>query len=220
MCIRDSAPTGWGTQAIDANLDSWPDLVATNGHVDDHRERGGPYKMSPQFFLNRAGHFEELIPQELGGWFKKKFLGRGLARIDWNMDGHPEFVVSNIGDPASLLTNKSTDVGNQISVRLHATTTSRDALGTRLRIVRNDVTNERQLYGGDGVMACNERLVQFGLGAASTIDRLEIEWPSGAQSVVNNPTINSVLTITEGLTTATVSSNQELSSIEVGVTTK
>lgn len=207
--------TGWGTQSLDANLDGWPDLAVTNGHVDDHRERGGPYKMKPQFFINQAGKFSELRSQELGGWFDNEYLGRGLARLDWNQDGLPEFVVSNVRDQASLLTNRSTETGNHLTVRLHATATSRDALGTRLRVEYEDQSRQRQLHGGDGVMACNERLVQFGLANMDAVDRLVIEWPSGQKSIIESPPLNCVVTITEGINTATVCAQKNLTAVAV-----
>src|SRR5204862_536023 len=79
---------GFGTQFLDGELDGLPDLVVTNGHVSDRRSKGVPYEMPPQYFQNiGGGRFEEPKRQLLGAYFGGKYLGRGLARIDWNRDG-------------------------------------------------------------------------------------------------------------------------------------
>ena len=103
---------GWGTQFLDADLDGHPDLVVTNGHVDDYRDDGGEYHMRPQFLRNTGGgRFLELPAGEIGPYFGRKHLGRGLARLDWNGDGRMDFAVANIGEPAALVTNASAGVG-------------------------------------------------------------------------------------------------------------
>jgi tetratricopeptide (TPR) repeat protein len=195
---------GWGTQFLDADLDGHPDLVVVNGHVDDYRSRGGEYHMYPQFFRNMGGgDFEELSAEDAGAYFGKKFLGRGLSRLDWNGDGKMEFVASNIGDPASLLKNRS-QTGHYLNVRLHATRTARDAIGTVVTVKTGDRLSRKQLFAGDGYMASNERVLQFGLRTAQSIDELTIEWPSGTQLVLRDPPVDATLELVEDATVATV----------------
>lgn len=198
-----SAPSypfvSWGTQFLDADLDGRSDLVVVSGHVDDFRDEGGWYHMRPQFFHNTGeGRFQELFADEIGGFFGELYLGRGLARLDWNRDGRMDFAVSNIGQRASLVTNESTDVGHFLNVRLHAATTARDAIGTDVEVITEDGRWWKQLLAGDGFMASNERLLQFGLGARQNVTRLEVEWPSGARTTIPNPPIDVTLELYEG----------------------
>lgn len=190
--------TGWGTQSLDANLDGFPDLVVANGHVDDYRDVGGEYHMRPQFFQNLGGRFEELTNGAGGVWFTQKFLGRGLARVDWNIDGRPEFVVSNINAPVSVLVNKTSEAGHFLNVRLVSIHNGRDAAGTFVELELNGRSIVKQLTVGDGYMASNERVVQFGLGNETSVSRLTIRWPSGLTSSFNHPGINSTWIVVEG----------------------
>ncbi len=148
--------TGWGTQSLDADLDGWPDLVLVNGHVDDYRDVGGEYHMRPQFFRNLGGRFQEMTAQELGPWFGEKYLGRGLARVDWNLDGLPDFIVSNMNAPVSVMKNTTKAPGRFLKFRLHATLTARDSIGARVSVRTKDGDFTRQLMAGDGYMASNE----------------------------------------------------------------
>jgi len=204
--------TGWGTQSLDADLDGWPDLVIANGHVDDYTDEGGAYHMRPQCFRNRNGRFQEQMPEIVGPWFAEKYLGRGLARVDWNMDGLPDFIVSNINSPLAVMENTSTNTGHSLKIKLVATQTARDAIGARvsLHISGRDVT--RQLTGGDGYMASNEHVVHFGLGDAERVKQVTIHWPSGAMSLLDSVPSNSFLTIVEGSNLATLSEQSRLTS--------
>ncbi len=162
---------GFGTQFLDAELDGWPDLVVTNGHIDDFSFRGDPFLMRPQFFSNRGdARFEEATPATLGPWFATEQLGRGLAVLDWNRDGLEDFVVSHIDSPAALLTNRTGSAGRSLAVQLRGTQSARDAIGATVEVKSGDRTWTRQLTAGDGYQACNERRLVFGLGERTEID--------------------------------------------------
>jgi tetratricopeptide (TPR) repeat protein len=193
------AYVGWGTQFLDADCDGEPDLVATNGHVDDLRPEGGEYQQRPQFYRNvGSGRFVELAAPEIGDYFGRKSLGRGLARLDWNRDGRMDFVVSNIGSRAALVTNRTAGAGHFLSVRLHARTTARDAIGSIVEVEAGGRTWSKQLVAGDGYMASNERLLQFGLGQAAAISSLRVLWPSGDTTTLRDLPIDATVELVEG----------------------
>lgn len=195
---------GWGTQFLDADLDGNPDLVIANGHVDDYRERGGQYHMWPQFFRNLGrARFEQLPAAEVGDYFDHKYLGRGLVKLDWNLDGRMDFAVSNIGDPVSLVTNRSQNTGHFLNFRLHARNSPRDALGARLTLTAGDKRWTKQLTAGDGFQASNERLIQFGVAGVTQIDRIEIEWPSRSITSLSGVPVDATYEIVENQHLAT-----------------
>ncbi len=176
--------TGFGTQFIDANLDGWPDLVVANGHVDDYTKRhiSIPYRMRPQFYANLGtGRFAELAPHELGDYFERRRLGRGLARLDWNRDGREDFAVSHLDSPAALVTNQSPQTGHFLALTLRGVRSSRDAVGAVVRVTAAGRTQMQQITAGDGYYASNQKQLIFGLAEADSIDELQIRWPSGLE---------------------------------------
>lgn len=191
---------GWGTQFLDADRDGHVDLVLTNGHVDDYRDEGGEYHMRPQFFRNTGhGQFEELPPEAVGSYFAEKYLGRGLAKLDWNRDGLVDFAVSNIRQPAMLLTNRTEHPGHYLNVRLTGTISSRDAIGAIVTIHTSSGTRRKWLTAGDGFQASNERIVQFGLGDQTKVESAMIEWPSGRVMKLTNVPVDGTLHLFESL---------------------
>ena len=190
---------GFGAQFIDGELDGWPDLILTNGHVQDFTKKGTPFQMRAQYYRNLQGKsFEELFSQTLGPFFDRKSLGRGMARLDWNRDGREEVVISHTGSPAALLTNETTPCGHYLTLQLRGVTSSRDAIGAicELQVGKRKLT--RQLTAGDGYQASNQRQLVFGLGEATHIDKLSIRWPSGTTQTYTNVAVDTEYTAVEG----------------------
>jgi tetratricopeptide (TPR) repeat protein len=189
----------FGAQFLDGELDGWPDLIQTNGHVDRSYDPGVPDLMPPQYFKNLGnGKFGELSGRSLGPYFQKQYLGRTIAVLDWNRDGKEDAVVSHLDAPAALLTNRTQDTGHYLAVRLCGRVSSRDAIGATVVLSVGDRTWTRQVIGGNGYLASNERKIIFGLGRAERIDRLHIRWPSGMKQAFENLPADRELTIVEG----------------------
>jgi hypothetical protein len=171
---------GFGAQFLDGDLDGILDLVVTNGHVEDLSAQQTPYRMRPQYFRGLGGgKFAEVPPGELGDYFQGEYLGRGLARVDWNRDGREEFVVSHMGAPAALVANTSSETGHFLALQLRGIRSARDAIGAQVAV---EVGGRRQiqwLLGGDGYHATNQRQLIFGLGDQERVEKLHVRWPSG-----------------------------------------
>tara|TARA_R110002111_G_scaffold2705_5_gene18050 strand:- start:39040 stop:42003 length:2964 start_codon:yes stop_codon:yes gene_type:complete len=190
---------GFGTQCLDAELDGWLDLVVANGHVLDLSAGGTPYQMAPQYFRNVGqGTFKEVAAGKLGDYFEQAYLGRGLARLDWNRDGRPDFVVSNINAPASLVTNLTVTPNHYLAIQLCGVTSSRDAIGAVVTVRTSQRVQVQQLTAGDGFQATNQRQLLFGLGDETTILELNVRWPSGKHSTYLNVPVDRELKLIEG----------------------
>ncbi|MDA1053386.1 MAG: FG-GAP-like repeat-containing protein [Planctomycetota bacterium] len=201
---------GFGTQFVDADLNGHLDLIVTNGHIDDLRDEGTPYQMPPQFFRNQGDGFRLLPAESLGSYFEGSYLGRGLARIDWNRDGLEDVVISHLDAPAALLENTTGDSGHGLVVRLRGTLSDRDAIGTTVTAEAGGSVFLHQLTAGDGYQASNQRIVVLGLDAAASIDRLRVRWPSGTVQEFADVQADGEVVIIEGQSKlVTVSSKAE-----------
>jgi len=184
---------GFGTQFLDANLDGWPDLFVANGHIDDLSESGQPFEMPAQFFLNTGGTFTEAANAAP----LRSTVGRAAARIDWNRDGREDIIVANQHSPVQLLTNHTASAGRSLALQFRATSSSRDAIGTIVRIQSGHQTITRQLTAGDGYMASNERQIIVGLDPLQKIEMITIFWPGGVVQQLLSPELPQRVTIVE-----------------------
>ena len=190
---------GWGTQFVDADLDGQLDLILTNGHVERFPDRQALYEMPAQYLHNTGGgRFLELKSDRVGEFFDKHVLGRGMARLDWNRDGLNDVLISHMDAPVALLTCTSPTHGHYVALRLRATGSARDAIGTQLTLKVAGRSLYRQQTAGDGYMASNQRQLIFGTGAETSVGPLVIRWPSGHVDTFPTLPVDCELMLVEG----------------------
>lgn len=54
------------------------------------------------------------------------------------------------------------------------------------------------VLSGGSYLSSNDFRVHFGLGDVTTVDRVEIHWPSGAVEQLKLPAVDRILTVEEG----------------------
>ncbi len=180
--IRDISYSllGFGCQSLDADLDSWQDIVVTNGHVDDFRHQGTPYQMRPQLLQNLGDiKFRDLPPEEAGDFFQGEYLGRGLAVLDWNNDLKPDFCVSHLDCPSALVTNVSTAPNYSFAFSLVGKSLDRSGVGSIIRVSTGSEVQTFQVHGGGGYESANDPRQIVGTGPVEEVPLVEVAWPNG-----------------------------------------
>lgn len=178
------AMVGFGTESLDYNNDSAIDLAICNGHIEDLIHKGAHFQMPTQLF---AGTLTQFVKQDVDGdeYWDNLHMGRGLITCDWNRDGWLDLVVTDLHEPLVLLENQSANGNHWLQLQLVGTKAERDAIGARVEISWTDSNGlQKQMQTvqtGDGYLSKNEALVSFGLGAATTINRLVVRWPDGSK---------------------------------------
>jgi tetratricopeptide (TPR) repeat protein len=201
MGLRDASlpMLSFGTQFIDFELDGRLDLIVANGHVDDFRYKGTPYKMRPQAFANRGnGRFVELDPRSMGPFFEGEYLGRSVALLDWDRDGKEDFAMLLLYEPSALLVNRTPTTGHYLHLHLRGVQCERDAIGTTVHATVRGRRLVRQLIAGNGFQCSSQRTVHFGVGDAARIDQLVVKWPSGVEQTFDNVPVDREVILLEG----------------------
>lgn len=169
---------GFGISVFDAANQGRPYVAMANGNVNDFRPFY-PFAMPTRLFEARPGGRLVDVSEQAGPPWAVTRLGRGLATGDLDNDGRMDLVVVNQNEPLAYFHNRSERGGHFATFRLEGKASNRDGVGARLTLFSQGRRQTAQrLGGGSYLSACDGRLY-FGLGAADSIDRLEVRWPSG-----------------------------------------
>ncbi len=177
---------GFGTQFLDADLDGNYELFVTNGDIEDRSRQGLAYRMPAQLFTLAGNRFREIPGNGVGKYFQQKWVGRAAALWDWNRDGQSDLLVGHLDAPAALLTNTTPHAGQYLALTLVGVKSNRDAIGTTIRAKLGNRRLIRQLAGGDGYQASNQRTITIGTGQNQVLDELSVHWPKGGMQKFKN----------------------------------
>ncbi len=190
---------GFGTEWIDFDNNGTQELIITNGHVDEVETKDIAYYMQPQLFeLDQAGSWKLIPNQDLGDYFEAEHLGRALATLDADRDGLSDVAITHLYAPTTLLMNRSQQTGQSITLRLVATASQRDAIGTKVSLNVEGRKIHHQLFAGDGYMCSNQRHLLIGTSQQSNIESIQISWPSGRTETIGPIAAGNEVIIVEG----------------------
>ena len=192
---------GWGCAFFDFDNDGWKDLLLVNGHVFPEVERKKldiHFKDRRILYHNlRNGKFEDLS-EKAGPGILDAHSSRGIAVGDIDNDGVVEVLINNQGERPSLLKQTAKARGNWVLVQLTGTKSNRSAIGAKVRLTAGGMTQTDEVRSGGNFISQSDLRLHFGLGEATRIDKIEIEWPSGLKEEKVGLEVNRVLAFTEG----------------------
>jgi hypothetical protein len=193
----------FGLLFVDLDLDGRLDLLQTNGHLEDEIARVDPsqsYRQEPQLFWNAgADASRTFIPLEAAriGELAIQLVGRASAYADIDGDGDLDVVMTQTGGRPYLFRNDQATGHHWLRVVVtgNGTTVNRSAIGTWIELETAGYVRRQQVMPTRGYQAQSESAVTFGLGAESTIDRLEIFWPDQTTQRIEVSEVDRLLTI-------------------------
>ena len=187
----------WGVDFIDFNNDGWLDLFIANGHLDDNIAEIDPIGTYPQpnqlFLSDRGVGFLESPDAAVA----QQKVSRGAAFGDIDNDGDIDIVISNLKDAPTVLRNDGGNASQWLAIKLIGTHCNRDAIGARVTLVSEGLTQMREVKSGSGYLSQNDLRLHFGLADATQVDTLTVRWLCGRVQTLQNVGTNQVLVISE-----------------------
>ena len=196
--------TGFGTAWFDFDNDGWLDLLVANGEIRTQEalvRANDPFPLHQpnQLFRNLGtGRFAQ-VSSEAGSGFELSEVSRGAAFGDVDNDGDADVLVTNNNGPARLLINNVGQRNRWVGLRLVGGPGGRDMLGARVGVFRAEGSVLWRRARADGSYAsANDPRVLVGLGAAASISRVRVVWPSGRVEEWPDVDVDRWTTLTEG----------------------
>lgn len=194
--------SGFGVKFFDFDLDGDEDLLMANGHPDDMVDAyGGPVRYLEPLLLfeNAHGRFRD-ISRYAGPVFRKGLAGRGLAVGDYDNDGRPDAVVTTNGGSPLVLRNRSGREHHWVGLTLENLFGNRDGIGVKITWSAAGKTGTRLINSGGSYLSSHDRRQVIGLGKATRVDWLEIQWPppEGQSERITDLPVDRYLRIRQG----------------------
>ena len=216
----------WGGLLFDANNDGLTDLYVCNGinhdlinqdfldfSANDIMQKmiatgkkedlnGIVDKMPTVHILNRAFENEGKLKFTDAGvkWgFTTASFSNGAAYGDLDNDGDLDLVINNVNQPAFIYKNNAREINhnNYIGISLEGTAKNRFAVGSKIKIYKDDQILTRELIPSRGFQSSMDYKIIIGLGKFTTVDSMTVQWPDLSYSTYLHPQLNKVYVLKE-----------------------
>ena len=189
-----SGKGGWGAAFFDYDNDGDLDIVSANGTAEEL------VLQYPLLLENDGkGNFRD-SGKESGAYFNTRRSGRGLAVLDFDNDGNMDVIINHVDliSTPSLLHNEGGNGNHWLGMRLIGKNGPSSAIGARVTVTAG---GKKQVFVNQwsaSYLSNNDPRIHAGLGQASNIDMVEIDWPDGTHEIFSRLLPDRYLNIKQG----------------------
>lgn len=172
---------------VDFDNDGWVDLIYSGGVHRYYRNNGdGTFSEVENMFPNS----DTMHSFGIGDLNKDGFLDVYASYGNTYVNPDPN-------NPDVLWMNDGND-NNWIGFDLEGTESNSDAVGAKAKIYGPWGVQVREVRAGESYGIVNSFHLNFGLGSNEEVELVQIQWPSGNVTVIENPEINTYHQVIEG----------------------
>jgi len=189
-----SEDTGYWTGGYwgDYDNDGWIDLLVLGHYFYE------PY-LNRLYHNNGDGTFTRVTDEVVA---TDEEPSSAAAWSDHDRDGDLDLFIANVNNHNNTMYENLGNSNHWIQIKLEGTISNRSGIGTKIRLLAQlsdeSVWQMREMSSENGFMSQGELVAHFGLGNATLIDTILIEWPSSYTDTLLNVAADQFLLITEG----------------------
>jgi hypothetical protein len=217
----------WGTSIGDLNADGYEDIFVTAGMGYPFRyginsvllNEAGKRFFDSEFLLGveprkdrrtqklwfalDCDGTDKAHPECAGQSGRVTLMGalssRSSAIFDLDGDGDLDIVTNDLNDRPQILISDLTQRKpvHFLKIKLVGAKSNRDGLGATVKVRAGDRVLTQYSNGKSGYLSQSSLPLYFGLGEATKMDAVDVQWPSGKKQTLVKVPINSLLRITE-----------------------
>ncbi len=205
----------WSTLIADFDNDGLKDVFVSNGVDRDYTNQDARIKLKSVMKEGKSMTMDEVLntfPSEKKSNFIFKNNGDltfsesikdwgledpnfsyGATYADLDNDGDLDLITNNVEDKAGVYKNNSTN--NYVQLKLKGSSNNPLAIGTKVYLVNNEISQFQQLYLTRGYKSSVTPSLNFGIGTNATPSSIVVEWPDGKISKLNNVKPNQIIMV-------------------------
>ncbi|GEM_PF-935922 len=176
----------WGANFFDYDNEGWDGLFVTASLGID---------MCDAYFKNNHNNTFTNVVSGVG--LVDSCQSHGSAVCDFNNDGYPDLFVTEIDSNVHVYKNNG-GTNHWIKFKCTGTISNKDAIGTSLTIYYAGTVHKKAILGGNSFLSCDDVVQLFGLGTATGIDSVRINWTNGMTETAYNLAADRIYYAVEG----------------------
>ncbi|HEX6131540.1 MAG TPA: FG-GAP-like repeat-containing protein, partial [Actinomycetota bacterium] len=190
---------GWGASCQDFNNDGHPDIFHVNG-FDSSITNKAYNETDPAllYVANGDGTFDD---EAAARGIADTGRGLGVVSFDYDRDGDLDVFLTNNRAAPKLYRNDGGNLQSRLTVKLAGRAPNREGIGSRVLVTVNGVTQMQELRAGSNFTSQDPAEAHFGLGAATVVPTVRVEWLAGGSTTLTNVAANQTITVTEPAST-------------------